>query len=106
MRSLVPFQGVVRVEAFLADLAGKRARVLVDVLNVFQLTRLGFERRPTNVTEKLPIIGVHGHMLSKMALRKEKEKILQHLIEVKKLTVIDSYLKLKQDMFVKHKCPR
>ena len=56
MRSLMPFQGVVRVEALLTDLAGKRARVLVDVLNVLQLTRLGFERRPTNVTEKLPII--------------------------------------------------
>ena len=96
MRSLMPFQGVVRVEALLTDLAGKRAWVLVDVLNVLQLTRLGFEGCPTNVTKKLPIIGVHGHMLSKMALRKEKEKILQHLIEVKKLTVIDSYLKFKK----------
>lgn len=62
MRPFVSFERVIGVEAFLADVAGKRARILVDVSDVFQLAGFGFERCPAHIAEELSVVGVHGHV--------------------------------------------
>lgn len=71
MRALVSFERVIGVEAFLADVARKRARILVDVSDVFQLAGFGFERSSAHIAEELTVVGVHGHMFGQVTLGSE-----------------------------------
>lgn len=75
MRALVSFERVIGVEAFLADVARKRARILVDVSDVFQLAGFGFERSSAHIAQELTIVGVHGHMFGQVTLKHAKDSI-------------------------------